>query len=149
MPESMKTIKHLDYGKTLQTTKAILQYVSGGYLGDHDVFSHLLKLESGGRDMTAECSSDSYLFMMDLDCLERIKFNFHPIYKQMQSQGIKKYKLHYVNIAKCISDFLREQQNELHTKSFSDIESSLDDFAMLEKSVSFESFVSWKTDEYE
>ena len=57
---------------------------------------------------------------MGIDVLEKIKFNYTPIYRGMLKTGIKKYKKHYISIAKIVSKFIKEQKEDEDTSSFDD-----------------------------
>ena len=83
--------------------RAVIQYVSGGYFGDSDLFRTL----SGnfpkrkGRDLTAigddlEC----IIFVMKRSIVLKIKDNFEKEYLKMMNVGIKKFKNHQCLIEK-------------------------------------------------
>ena len=80
---------------------------------------------------------------MDIANLEKIKFNFTPIYREMVKTGIIKYKKHLIRIAKIVCTFVKDQQDAMES-----IDSSNSDNInqILQRKQSFGSFVSHKTD---
>ena len=122
--------------------KAIIQYVSGSYFGDSDLFRSLSG-EFGkpkGRNLTAIGDDlESIIFVMKRPIVLKIKDNFDEEFQEMMKVGIKRFKHHqclisqelerYVDYLKQnLSDFdeLSNEEDKQNQNDVSELNISLD-----------------------
>ena len=63
-----------------QNLKVIVQYVQGSYFGDSDIFAERYNLSNTGRDTAAISHSNTTLFVMSLQTIDKIKSDFYNVY---------------------------------------------------------------------